>query len=79
MIASFDPDGLIWVVVTLIRLLVALVRVGASAVGTIVILIVGCAIAYFTVAAVRQWLTGETSLRDLTDVTEAARPTSKDS
>jgi hypothetical protein len=59
MIARFDPDGLIWLVGSLLRLLVSLVRMGASAVGTIVIILVACGLLYAVVAAVRRHFSGE--------------------
>lgn len=78
MMAAFDPDGLIWIVVGLFRLLVGLVRMGASAVGTVVIILVGCAIAYYAVAVVRQWMAGGEVPRELPDATAASGSVTKD-
>jgi hypothetical protein len=58
-IARFDVDGVAWLVFQLLRFIVALVRLGASAVGTIVIILVACGLLYAVVAAVRRHFSGE--------------------
>jgi len=64
MIARFDPDGLGWIVVSLVRLLVSLFRVGATAVGTIVMAVVLCGLVYAAVVAIRRYLTEEHAKQD---------------
>lgn len=78
MMAAFDPDGLISIVLGLIRLLVALVRIGASGVGSVVIILVCCAIAYYAVAAVRQWFAGDVVPRELPDAAAATGSVTKE-
>ncbi len=56
MIARFDPDGLAWIVVSLFRLLVSLFRAGASAVGTVVMVLVLCGLVYAAVLWLRRCL-----------------------
>jgi hypothetical protein len=67
MIARFDPDGLAWLVVSLFRLLVSLLRAGAATVGTVVIVLVLCGLVYVAVAAVRRQLAGEPAKQDFAD------------
>lgn len=56
MIAAFDPDGILLLILGVLRLLVALVRVVMSGGGSIVLFVVGCVIIYFAADAARQWL-----------------------
>jgi hypothetical protein len=64
MIARFDPDGLVWIVVTLFRVLGSVLRLGATAVGTVVIALVVCGLVYTAVLALRRYLTDKHTTQD---------------